>query len=547
MPAPSATSSGPDLCPICLSELQRRGGRAIVEAGCGHRTHYNCLQDLLRSNRRATCPMCRQPLGLDASALSPAAAAPPARAPAPPPIPSPAPPRPAVAPPTIDLVPEFATVAASSPARVSVLATVRAPLAANTPTRPIDLVVVLDRSSSMQGRRMERAKDALRYAISEELSQDGDRLAIVAFDRAARVLLPLTRLSDDAGTVRAYAAMDALRTGRGTEIADGLRLGLEVVRPTGNATASAIVLLSDGEDRISGETVAELKAISASLFVPVFTFGVGDEHDAGLLSSLASSGGVYTFIHSADMIRGALAGVAGAVRGRMYVDCTLRLKVPAEAGRDAEITRIWSGYPTARASPREVSVGLPDLYRGEQRDVVVEISLPAGAAGRLPILAVEFEHSAPDASGTTVVASFPLSISRDDSAPAGAAADPAVALQKLRIDAAEAIRAASLPFSDRAASHSALRDLERAILALPPGPLRDPLLEDVRACLRSLREQGRRSAAVSTMTADALAGQRTVTGDARTASARNFMSPSARVAWERTTEGDPRGGSPRNR
>ncbi|KAI9003016.1 hypothetical protein DFJ74DRAFT_442998 [Hyaloraphidium curvatum] len=89
----------PDACPICLTDLQHRGGRAIVESGCGHAMHYRCFGRLLESDALATCPMCRQQLGLSPSGNTPAAGPPPA--PRAPPA-SRADPRPEAAPPILE-------------------------------------------------------------------------------------------------------------------------------------------------------------------------------------------------------------------------------------------------------------------------------------------------------------------------------------------------------------------------------------------------------------------------------------------------------------
>jgi hypothetical protein len=64
---PTASNSVPsaavDLCSICLTDLEKRAGRALLNPGCGHELHLSCFNTLLRNNPAATCPTCRKPLG----------------------------------------------------------------------------------------------------------------------------------------------------------------------------------------------------------------------------------------------------------------------------------------------------------------------------------------------------------------------------------------------------------------------------------------------------------------------------------------------------
>jgi hypothetical protein len=60
--APNSQAS-PDLCSICLQDLEKRAGRALLNPGCGHELHLTCFNTLLRNNPAATCPSCRKPLG----------------------------------------------------------------------------------------------------------------------------------------------------------------------------------------------------------------------------------------------------------------------------------------------------------------------------------------------------------------------------------------------------------------------------------------------------------------------------------------------------
>jgi len=88
---------------------------------------------------------------------------------------------------------------------------------------PLRLVAVLDKSRSMKGDKIRLVQKTMLFML-EHLSEN-DALGIVAYDQTASVLAPLT-FCDEAGCSRLEAALMRLQHGKGTNISDGLFLGL---------------------------------------------------------------------------------------------------------------------------------------------------------------------------------------------------------------------------------------------------------------------------------------------------------------------------------
>ncbi|CAL4927964.1 unnamed protein product [Urochloa decumbens] len=105
---------------------------------------------------------------------------------------------------------------------------------------PLDLVAVLYVSSSMRGNKLSLLKQAVRFVV-DQLGPD-DRLSVVIFSRYAARLTRLVRMSA-AGKAAARSAVGFFG-GRqtGTNIADGLRVGAQVLagRRHRNPVASVI-------------------------------------------------------------------------------------------------------------------------------------------------------------------------------------------------------------------------------------------------------------------------------------------------------------------
>lgn len=169
------------------------------------------------------------------------------------------------------------------------------------PRRPRDLVVIVDRSGSMiEDGRLLKVQRGLRLMV-EQLRAD-DRVSLVTFDTNARVAAPF-------GLPRAslLAAIDALTPDGGTNLHEGLRIGLDLAAAQlTSERESRVILLSDGlasagiTDRGTIVTMAERKIHDG---IGLSTIGVGRSFDVTLMRTLAERGaGNYYFLEDAQAV-----------------------------------------------------------------------------------------------------------------------------------------------------------------------------------------------------------------------------------------------------
>ncbi|XP_068656569.1 E3 ubiquitin-protein ligase WAV3-like [Aristolochia californica] len=242
---------------------------------------------------------------------------------------------------------------------------------------PVDLVTVLDVSGSMTGAKLHMLKRAMRLVVAS--LGPADRLSIVAFSGSAKRLLPLRRMTPH-GQRAARRIVDRLACGNGTCVGEALRKATKVLedRRERNPVAS-IMLLSDGQDERSApqESAARRRLTSSSapstrfahVEIPVHSFGFG-----------ASSGA-----HSHDAFAKCIGGLLSVVVQ------DLRLHLGFSSG---EIAGVYScmGRPTLLGSS---SIRLGDLYAEEERELLLELRVPAASIGAHHVMSVRFSYRDP--------------------------------------------------------------------------------------------------------------------------------------------------------
>ncbi|XP_031502920.1 E3 ubiquitin-protein ligase WAV3-like [Nymphaea colorata] len=257
---------------------------------------------------------------------------------------------------------------------------------------PVDLVTVLDVSGSMAGTKLALLKRAMGFVIQN--LGPSDRLSVVAFSSTARRLFHLRRMTDS-GRQLALQAVNSLTSSGGTNIAEGLRKGSNILedRREKNPVCS-IILLSDGQDTYNiagGSQSRQGPADYQSLLpvsirrssqqgqaqVPVHTFGFGADHDAASMHSISeSSGGTFSFIEAENVIQDAFAQCIGGLLSvvvqelQVWFECT----TPGVIINSVRSGSYASGVSEDR---KKGNVDVGDLYAEEERDFLVDVQMPA--------------------------------------------------------------------------------------------------------------------------------------------------------------------------
>ncbi len=291
---------------------------------------------------------------------------------------------------SLDIAPAYAVLKSGEKQSVWVRVAVQGFEMSRPETRPpVNLAIVLDRSGSMHGDKIAKAREAAIDAV--RLLNENDIVSVVTYESGVEVLVPATRLTDKEAVIK---HIRGLQPGGNTALFAGVSKGVAEVRKFAEkGHVNRVILLSDGLANVGPSSPGELGSLGTSLKkenISVSTLGLGLGYNEDLMVQLAAqSGGNHHFIENAselaDIFRrefdDVLSVVAQEVDIRISIPETLR---PVRVlGNDADI------------NGQQIVTRISQIYSKQTRYIVVELEIPAtdsGATQQLSDVAVTYTN-----------------------------------------------------------------------------------------------------------------------------------------------------------
>ncbi len=240
---------------------------------------------------------------------------------------------------------------------------------------PIDLVLVIDRSSSMVGPRIAAAVEAARQ-ICLRLSEE-DRVGVVAFDSSVQtVRRPGSATAETAAEVA--VALAELGVGYGTNISAGWKRAANLIGRGGIPGASkTILLLTDGLPSRGIRKAEDLESLIASgtdQGIVTNAVGIGDRFDEKLLARMAvAGGGAYRFAEHDEETPAIADEEVEGLLGMVAESAVLHIGF-AQAVRRYEVLHEL----TCRSDGDGLAVELGRLYSTRPRSVLLQLAVEEG-------------------------------------------------------------------------------------------------------------------------------------------------------------------------
>jgi Ca-activated chloride channel homolog len=223
---------------------------------------------------------------------------------------------------------------------------------------PKTVIFVMDRSGSMSGKKIDQARDALRFVLNS--LNPNDLFNIVVYDNLVESFRPELQRFDEQSRQAALAYVNNIFAGGSTNISGALTTALGMIQDS--QQPSYLLFLTDGLPT-SGETnemkIAQLVSQANTHRTRIISFGVGYDVNSRLLDRLSRDNyGQSEFVRPDEDIEQYVSRLYRRMSTPVLMDADLKI-VPEDTAVDAAsvINRVY---------PRR----LLDLFAGQQMVVV---------------------------------------------------------------------------------------------------------------------------------------------------------------------------------
>lgn len=262
-------------------------------------------------------------------------------------------------------------VAVESENRLHAMLELTAPPAPQTGVRPpLNIALVIDRSGSMQGAKLDAVRRCAAF-LAERLAPT-DRLTLIDFDDEVRMLVPLKPVDRH----ELLAAISYIEAGGSTNLSGGWLKGMEELGRAPREEARKIVLLTDGQANVGivdPEALVSLTTNARADSIGTTTIGFGADFSEDLLTAMADAGGGNA--HYAETVDAAPAIFDKEFTGLMSL-VAQNVSVEIRPSDDVEVISILNDYPVVSVAGG-VQIQLGDSYAEEKRRILFELQVPS--------------------------------------------------------------------------------------------------------------------------------------------------------------------------
>jgi Ca-activated chloride channel family protein len=254
--------------------------------------------------------------------------------------------------------------------------------------QPVDLVVVLDRSGSMEGQKIDDARKAIIQVVDRMGVQD--RVSVISYANDARLDFPLSYL-DHRNISRVGTRVRSIYPGGGTNLGSGLQYGIETLLHTaGGPRQRKVILISDGlanQGITSLHGLANMAAHGAEHNFTISTVGVGYDFNEVLMTTIADHGaGSYYFLENPAAF--ARIFEKEFENSRNVIAASVELRIPVQ--KEMQLLDA-GGYPL-KVEGDTIVIRPGDVVSGQMRKIYLTYKADTAGSKKLQVDDIEVQY-----------------------------------------------------------------------------------------------------------------------------------------------------------
>lgn len=351
--------------------------------------------------------------------------------------------------------------------------------------RPLNLSLVLDRSGSMAGAKLDYTRQAVQFLV-QHLSGN-DICSIVLYNDKVETLFAPQRITNKDALIQ---QIDTIRPRGTTNLSGGWLEGCQHVRHSfDRGFLNRVIVLSDGLANRGITDQAQLISLARQKYeegISTTTMGLGSDFNEDLMMEMANAGGgAFYFIESPEVapeiFREELSGLLSLVAQNLMITLAPTAEVKG--------VRQLNAYPM-QSNGYGTTFRMGDMFAEETKTLLLEINIPSlHDLGEKQIAMLSFEYDELTATGVvhrTQDVAVTVNVRSADALPTPP--DVHVTQAVLLLSAAQA-RQEAVKYADRGDFNGASQVLRTAALMIDQSIVQnDQLKEEQRALIMQADE-----------------------------------------------------------
>lgn len=288
---------------------------------------------------------------------------------------------------TVNVVPEKEYIVPGSSQDVVFSIDVTGTQIKNPKRLPLNLAVVLDRSGSMSGAKIEQARQAAMLLVDQLEAKDV--FSLIVYSNEAQVLIPAQPVKDKAQLRR---RIQSITSGGSTALYAGVEAGAgQLDEYLDRKRINRVILLSDGLANIGPKTPTEMSRLGSRLEqrgIHVTTVGLGDNYNEDVMVSLAeSSAANYYYVQDTETLPDIFAEELGYLQSVVARNIKIIIQLP-DGVEPVEII----GYPAVKFSQNKAELTLSEYYASQERNFLVRCRVPESDQKKMELARVQLTY-----------------------------------------------------------------------------------------------------------------------------------------------------------